>query len=288
MKKIKWILIISVVLTFSTFCQTPSTKTSFLHQKLKKLWVTEKGLATPESVLFDKNWEVIYVANINGKPTDKDGNGFIAKLSPDGKYINLHWIEGLNAPKGMGVFDGKLYVTDIDALVEIDIEKSIIINRYVEKSAKFFNDISIDAMGNVYVSDMQTNKIHRLNNGELSIWLEIPQLDHPNGLWVEGDNLLIGINGSVLKTGLKDKKTSVYIKDTGSIDGLVANGKGSYLISDWQGHVNLISPEKQKLLLLDTTPEEINAADIEYIVEKKILLIPTFFNNHVTAYRVDL
>lgn len=288
MKKIKWILIITLLVTVTTFCQTPTSKSSFLHQKLKKIWATEKGLETPESVLFDKKREVIYVANINGKPTEKDGNGFIAKLSPNGKYINLQWIEGLNAPKGMGVYDGKLYVTDIDALVEIDIEKSVIINRYVDKSAKFFNDISIDPMGNVYVSDMQTNKIHRFNNGKLSVWLETPLLDHPNGLWVEGDNLLIGINGSVLKTGLKDKKTSVYIKDTGSIDGLVANGNGDYLISDWQGHVNLISPEKQKLLLLDTTPEEINAADIEYIVEKKILLIPTFFNNHVTAYRVDL
>ena len=39
-----------------------------------KLWTVE-GLANPESVVFDNNHKVLYVSNVNGGPTDKDGNG---------------------------------------------------------------------------------------------------------------------------------------------------------------------------------------------------------------------
>jgi hypothetical protein len=42
-----------------------------------------------------------------------------------------------------------------------------------------------------------------------------------------------------------------------------------------------------KELLLDTSAEEIGAADIEYISEKNLLLIPTFFKNGLTAYELE-
>ena len=43
------------------------------------------GLSTPESVLYDADDDRYLVSNINGKPTDKDNNGFISALSPDGR-----------------------------------------------------------------------------------------------------------------------------------------------------------------------------------------------------------
>src|SRR5690242_11480428 len=42
------------------------------------------GFATPESVLHDEARDRYLVSNINGKPSDVDGNGFISELSPDG------------------------------------------------------------------------------------------------------------------------------------------------------------------------------------------------------------
>jgi hypothetical protein len=40
------------------------------------------------------------LSNIDGKPDEKDGRGFISKISPvNGTIIELNWVTGLNAPK---------------------------------------------------------------------------------------------------------------------------------------------------------------------------------------------
>ena len=88
------------------------------------------GFSHPESVDLDIPHQVLYVSNIGGAPLDKDGNGFISKLSRDGKLLQLKWIEGLNAPKGMVMKDFTLWVTDIDRLVEIDTRTAKITNTY--------------------------------------------------------------------------------------------------------------------------------------------------------------
>ncbi len=65
------------------------------------------GLATPEAALHDTVSDCYYVSNINGSPFDKDGNGFISKVTPEIKIRALRWIDGaspgteLDAPKGM-------------------------------------------------------------------------------------------------------------------------------------------------------------------------------------------
>src|SRR6056297_1211635 len=99
-------------------------------QTLEKVWETSTEMKTPESVLYDSERDLIYVANINENPSEKDGNGFISVLNPDGSVKVFKWVENLSAPKGMAIFDGRLYVADIDQLVEIDIENSKILNKY--------------------------------------------------------------------------------------------------------------------------------------------------------------
>jgi hypothetical protein len=80
------------------------------------------GWQTPESVLYDAESDVYLVSNINGTPLEADDNGFISKVTPDGKITELKWIDGakdtikLNAPKGMAISGGVLYVADIDTL----------------------------------------------------------------------------------------------------------------------------------------------------------------------------
>jgi sugar lactone lactonase YvrE len=268
-------------------CQKQEAKQADKESKLAKLWETPKVMLTSESVLFDEDRNIIYVSNINGQPLEKNEQGFISKLSPEGEVLVEKWIEGLNAPKGMGVFEDKLYVTDIDQVVEIDIAKGEIASRYPAQGSKFLNDISIDKSGNIYISDMTANKIYRISKGSIDVWLESELLNNPNGLFVENGSLLIGITDSVLKADLQTKELTVYIQNTGGIDGIVPDGKGNYLISDWEGHIHLISPNKEKVKLLDTTTENINAADIDYVISKKMLLVPTFFDNRVMAYKLE-
>jgi DNA-binding beta-propeller fold protein YncE len=92
--------------------------------QIQKLWETPTQLDTPESVVYEPTEDVLFVSNIDGEPDEKDGQGFISKISPsNGTVIELNWVTGLNAPKGMAVSSdsSKLYVADITDLVEIDI-----------------------------------------------------------------------------------------------------------------------------------------------------------------------
>ncbi|MCD6202524.1 MAG: hypothetical protein J7K46_12025 [Bacteroidales bacterium] len=47
----------------------------------------------------------------------------------------------------------------------------------------------------------------------------------------------------------------------------------------------LPAPGKKKILLLDTTPIKMQAADINFVKTAGMLLVPTFGNNRVVAYR---
>jgi hypothetical protein len=49
-------------------------------QTLTKTRTTSSGLRTPKSALFDVKSNKIYVSNINGNPSEKDGKGFISLL----------------------------------------------------------------------------------------------------------------------------------------------------------------------------------------------------------------
>ena len=49
------------------------------------------GFQQPESIVFDSKNNVLYVSNINGKPTEKNGTGYISKVSPDGKILKFHF-----------------------------------------------------------------------------------------------------------------------------------------------------------------------------------------------------
>ena len=41
------------------------------------------------------------------------------------------------------------------------------------------------------------------------------------------------------------------------------------------------------IVLMDTTVAKVNAADFEYLIDRKLLVIPTFFDNRLIACKVD-
>ncbi|MCD4731928.1 MAG: hypothetical protein K8R74_15080 [Bacteroidales bacterium] len=253
---------------------------------LQKIWETPEILTTCESVCYNDATKTIFVSCIDGNPTDKDGNGFISQLSITGEIITLKWVTGINAPKGMGIYGNKLYVTDIDKVVEIDIVQAVIIKEYKVEGAKFLNDIIISASGDVYISDMATAKIHRIKKGIIETWFTSEEFVNPNGLFYEDKEILVGTKNGIYSIRIEDKRLWHVIKDTGGIDGLAADGQGSYIISDWQGKIQLVNTEKDAIILLNTSDKGINAADIEYIPERNMLLVPTFSDNRVMAYEL--
>ena len=82
-------------------------------------WVVD-GLNEPESAVFDKKNSAIYISNINGDPLKLDKNGYISKISVDGQILEKKWIKGLDAPKGMTIFNDNLFVADINKIWKIN------------------------------------------------------------------------------------------------------------------------------------------------------------------------
>lgn len=278
--------IILTVLCFSVFILSGSSKN--INSELVKIWETQPDFRTPESVMYDFANNILYVANINGNPSVKDGNGFISRLGLNGNIIELKWIKGLNAPKGMGIFENRLYVTDIDRIVEIGINKGKILKSYEAQGSKFLNDIAIDRNGIVYVSDTGANCIYRLARGKVGIWSTAKELESPNGMLLINDKIYAGIKGGILGISIKDKSISTEISGayTGGTDGLKPAGNNTFIISDWAGKVRLVGKDIKPIVLSDTTGQKINAADLELIPDKKMVLIPTFFDNRVMAYEL--
>ena len=252
---------------------------------IEQAWETTQELRVPESVMYDSKSGNVFVANINGKPTEKNGMGFIAVLSLDGTIQNLKWATGLNAPKGMGIMDRTLYVTDIDRVHAIDIATGSIKQTWEVEGARFLNDIAIGGDGAVYITDMLMGTIHVIRGGSLDTFLMF-EYKRPNGLFISGHDLLVGTAEGLLKIDLQTKTVSVIIEHKGGIDGIKPIGGGRYVISDWKGKTQVIQSGKQPLVLLDTTAAKINAADFEYITDRNLILIPTFFDNRVVAYRL--
>ncbi len=254
-------------------------------QKMVEVWRTGPTMKTPESVLYDAATNVIFVANINGNPIDKDGNGFISQLNPDGSIKTLEWVTELNAPKGMAVFNGKLYVSDIDNLVEIDIAGGTIANRYPVEGAKFLNDVAACHNGMIFVSDSETNKIHVLQNGKISLWLESSDIQGINGLYTEMGKLYIG-SQKIQVADIKTKEVSDIQDGCGGIDGLDKDNDGNFVFSNWPGKIYYLDNGKITTMW-DSTEKKINTADIFFAKELNLLLVPTFFDNQVVAYKIE-
>jgi sugar lactone lactonase YvrE len=259
--------------------------------QLTEKWAASEGLATPECVLYNPEAEVLYVACIAGvPPREADGDGYIARLSPQGELLEEKWVTGMNGPKGMGRFEGTLYVTDNTEIVEIDIEKGEIAKRYPVEGASFLNDITVSPEGVVYASDSDTGKIHVLKDGEVSVLVEPGPFDRPNGLHHLGDGKLLvasSADGQVEVLDVESGEVELKAEGISHGDGIAPLGNGDFLVTNWEGEIFYLTADWQLTRLLDTR-EKMNTADIEFIQDENLLLVPTFFDNRVVAYELEV
>jgi DNA-binding beta-propeller fold protein YncE len=280
--------------------------------KIKKIWETPTDLKNPESVIYGPKHNVLFVSNVNGKPDQKDQNGFISKVSPsNGSIIELNWITRLNAPKGLAISNdnNRLYVSDITDVVEIDIASGQIINRFNAPGSAFLNDVVSDNQGNIYVSDTDTNTIYKLDTNtkdrsstsSLQVWLQNPLLNGPNGLHIDNNKnrLIVASLGDLSKPGagievvdLKNKTISTLGKEGttspfGGLDGIVSDATEThYHITDNPaGKVYVVNADGTGYVTL-TDLHTKGAADLGSIPDQSMIIIPLMQDNKLAAYKL--
>jgi sugar lactone lactonase YvrE len=284
---------------------------------INKLWETPNDLKNPESVAYAPKQNVLFVSNVDGKPDQKDQKGFISKVSPsNGTIIELNWITGLNAPKGIAISNNnnnnnnnnsKLYVSDITDLVEIDIANGKIIKRFNAPGSAFLNDVASDNQGNIYVSDTHTNTIYKLDtkakedNKSLQVWLQSPELNGPNGLHVDNNkNRLIVVSlGNTSKPGagikvvdLKNKTISSLGKEGttspfGGLDGIESDATEThyYVTDNPAGKVYTVNADGTGYVTLIDLQTQ-GAADLGFIPSQSTIIIPLMQDNKLVAYKL--
>lgn len=285
MKKIlKTSLCLALLFTIASYNSVSLGQTISLKEK----WSTPALLKEPESVIFDKKNNVLYVSNINNPAGGKDGNGSIGRVSLTGEILEVEWVlGGMDSPKGLGLHNGLLYVADLTNVVVIDVESGKLIKTIEVKDAGMLNDITVDADGVVYISDSNTKRIYSIKNNEVEIWLESDAFQRPNGLLAHRNKFYMVDMGSGIFYEI-NKKTKALRKIATGLeggDGIVAYGK-DFILSNWNGEINFVSAKGEVKNLLDTKAEKVNAADIDYIPSLNLLLVPTFFANTLVAYEI--
>lgn len=275
----------SALLIFS--CTEPAAEKKPVKVTATKKWQTDTVLKVPESVLYNPADKFLYVSNIDGKPDSVDGKGFISRLNLDGSIAQLEWVKGLDAPKGMGVYQGKMYVTDIHKLVVINMDSAKVEKSYMIDSSLFLNDVTVDAKGNVYFTDSGAKKIYVLKDGVVSLWSSDPALVMPNGLLAQENSLRIIDMGSGLfyDADYSTKKLTGVADSIPGGDGVMQIAKNEYIISCWPGEVYFVNDTTVQKIL-DTKDAKLNAADAWYVEGESLLVVPTFFGNSVMAYTI--
>jgi hypothetical protein len=267
---------ILVIASFAASAQAPS---------LVKKWETDSVMKVPESVLYDAGSKVLYVTNIDGTdPWAKDGKGSIGRVGLDGKVIDVEWVKGFHAPKGMGIYKGKLYVADMQEVIVIDIATAAITERIKVEGAVGLNDVSVDKKGVVYVTDSQGKKLFRSVKGKSELYLD--SLGRPNGVLAHKKEVFVLDNGTLYKVAKDKSLTKIADGMDGGTDGVENVGGKNYIVSCWAGSIWHVNMDGTKTNLLDTRAQKINSADIGYDAKNKIVYVPTFWKNTIVAYEL--
>jgi DNA-binding beta-propeller fold protein YncE len=257
-------------------------------------------LAHPESVISDG--EFLYVTNVGNPldPTAKDGNGYISKLSLDGKLIDSSLSTSkLNAPKGTAIIRGMLYVADIDRIIgfqKSDGKKLAEIN-LASVRTNFANDMVAKDDFTLFVSATDVGKVLEVNirSGNVRV---IADVKGANGLaYDKANNRLytcsfnfenmqggeIGvISWNKLMVPAYEKLGDVH----GAFDGLALLDDHTLIVSDWgaldhpAGFVQKFDLNTKKATKLDW-PVINGPADFYFDANEKKLYIPAMLDSKI-------
>ena len=261
----------------------------------KRIVIKDVGFATPESAIYVPAADIFLVSNINGGPADVDDNGFISKITPDGRVAELKWIDGakpdvkLDAPKGMAISGDFLWVTDITVVRKFDPRTGAPKGEVTVPGATFLNDIVAGDDGSVYVTDSGvdaklqpsgTDAVHHIaKDGKVKPLVKSKDLGAPNGLVrVAGSVWVVTFSsGEVYEITAKGEKQAGVKLPKGQLDGVLVRADGELLVTSWEGRAVYAGKPggAWRTLLADVEAP----ADVSWDSKRNVLLVTQFTMN---------
>jgi sugar lactone lactonase YvrE len=268
------------------------------------------SMKTPESVRYDADLDAFFVSNINGNPSQKDGNGFIARVDAANTASVTMFAEGgksgvtLNAPKGMAIVGDTLWVADIDAMRAFDKRTGAAIATVDLRPlrAKFLNDVVIGPDGTVYVTDSGLefdasgnmshpgpDQIFRIKGRTPSVAIKADSgLNGPNGIAWDATNarFVVGpFSGSAIfawKDG--DSTVTQIATGPGGYDGVEVLADGRILVTSWaDSGVHAVSNGTATKVVANVD----GAADIGIDTKRNVVAVPRFMAGRVEYFTIS-
>jgi len=261
------------------------------------------GYDTPESVLHDAAQDVWFVSNINGAPTAKDGNGYIARVRPDGS-MERYWIRGgrggvtLDAPKGLALHGDVLWVADIDVVRKFDRRSGKPLGDVPIPGATFLNDVSVAADGTCYCSDTGldanfaptgTDAIWRIaTDGTVTPLAKSVDLGQPNGIVAREQAVYVVSwrDGTFFQIDGKGRRTDLGKAPTAQLDGLVRvetvkndTRVAGWYTTSWAGKCIYRFDTSGTSTVVGDPLEQ--PADLGFDANRGRLLVPLFGSNRI-------
>jgi sugar lactone lactonase YvrE len=264
--------------------------------------LTVDGLEAPEAARFDPELGVYFVSNINGSPLAKDGNGYISRLTRDGKVDSLKFIAGgrggakLDAPKGLAIKGDTLWVADIDAARAFDKRSGKpIATVNLSGQAKFLNDAVVGPDGAIYFTDTGIvddgkggmahpgpDRVFRVVGRQGTVALEFKDKPGPNGIaWDSAGSrfVIVSFQGtSIYHWAPGDSAATVAAEGPGMMDGIEALGDGRFVVSTWTDSSLFVLRGDKITKLVGGLPA---AADIALDRERGRIAVPLLMDNRV-------
>ncbi len=259
------------------------------------------ALSHPESVISEGKF--LYVTNL-GKaldPTSKDGDGYISKLSLDGKVIERTFnTTKLNAPKGTAIIRGMLYVADIDRVIGYELatgKKFTEINLSPGTGSTFINDLATKDDFTLFASCTDVGKIAEVNIRTGDVRVVVANVKGANGIAYDKANQRLytcsfdfqNMKGGELGVITWKNQQPGYKKITdvhGAFDGLALLDDHTLVVSDWgaidhaAGFVEKVDLKTNQATKLDW-PLIGGPADFYLNANEKKIYIPAMVENKV-------
>lgn len=243
-------------------------------------WVAEGGFCEPETVLALPD-DTLLVSNVCD--FRQRGNGFLSLLSAQGEALDWRVLEGLDAPLGMALTGGQLYLVDNNRL-KIFAWPGFELLQTTDLETTVANDLAVSDEGVVYVTDTARHQVIRLSpDGTQSVLTGEARFKGANGIALYNGKLYVG-GERLWRVDLDDDTVETIGPDwITDIDGIEFEPDGTLQVTPVAGP--LIRFEGENDLVVFAGPG-VSSANHGYAAKLQLALIPTGFDNTVIAIRV--
>jgi DNA-binding beta-propeller fold protein YncE len=213
---------------------------------LNLLAFSTPGFQKPYGVAIDEATGFIYVSNMVDGFDMKNADGFISRLAKDGSVDQMRLFGGqqsgktLNSPKGMEVFDGRLYIADVDQVRVFELKdgKFLYNLNFGTLPIRHVVDILKGPDNCLYVTDAGSNTIFRIDvarQHEVTIFAEGDFLNGPHGIcWNDPKQAFVVASwgsGQLIEFDKAGKRTMLPSVTLQGLDACASDSYGNMYLS---------------------------------------------------------